>query len=136
MIEMWIIVLQCSMCYNVGVREGKNMATKKEIVNEENFEELLLKSANEALDYTRGKIQLKSHSTTKISGPPNYSKSKIKKIRASLGLSQAVFASIFGVTTSAVQHWEQGLRVMPAPACRLLDLIEKDSKTVFELISA
>ncbi len=40
-----------------------------------------------------------------------------------------------GVTTSAVQHWEQGLRAMPAPACRLLDLIEKDPHTVFSLIS-
>jgi DNA-binding transcriptional regulator YiaG len=91
------------------------MATKKEIVNEDNFEELLLKSANEALEYTRGEKQLRTHFTTKIAQPPTYSKSKIKKIRLGLGLSQAIFASIFGVTTSAVQHWEQGLRAMPAP---------------------
>ena len=37
---------------------------------------------------------------------------------------------------SAVQHWEQGLRTMPAPACRLLNLIEKDPDTIFELIAA
>ena len=111
------------------------MATKKEIVNEDNFEELLLKSANEALEYTRGERQLKSHFATKISEPPAYSKAKIKKIRAGLGLSQAVFASIFGVTVSAVQHWEQGLRTMPAPACRLLNMIEKDPETVMALIS-
>ena len=111
------------------------MATKKEIVNEDNFEELLLKSANEILEHVRGERQLKSHFATKIAEPPMYSKAKIKKIRASLGLSQAVFASIFGVTTSAVQHWEQGLRVMPAPACRLLSMIEKDPETVFDPIS-
>ncbi len=111
------------------------MATKKEIVNEDNFEDLLIKSANEALQYTRGEKQLRTHFTPKIAEPPTYSKSKIKKIRSGLGISQAIFASIFGVTTSAVQHWEQGLRAMPAPACRLLDLIEKDPETVFNLIS-
>ncbi len=111
------------------------MATKKEIVNEGNFEELLLKSANEALEYVRGKRELRTHTASLIKEPPKYSKKKIKKIRADLGLSQSVFASIFGVTTSAVQHWEQGLRAMTAPACRLLDLIEKDPDTVFGLIS-
>ena len=110
------------------------MATKKEIVNDENFEELLLKSAHEALEYTRGERVLTTHLSSKISGPPKYSKAKIKKIRAGLGLSQTVFASIFGVTASAVQHWEQGLRTMPAPACRILDLIEKDPETVFSLM--
>lgn len=111
------------------------MGTKKEIVSKENFEELLLKSASEALEYIRGERELKAHFASKISAPPVYSKTKIKKIRSGLGLSQSVFASIFGVTTSAVQHWEQGLRAMPAPACRLLDLIEKDPDTVFNLIT-
>ncbi|GAB4419376.1 MAG: hypothetical protein OHK0056_29440 [Bacteriovoracaceae bacterium] len=111
------------------------MAAKKEIVTEENFEELLLKSANEALEHTRGERELKTHLASKIGEPPAYSKSKIKKIRGMLGLSQSVFASIFGVSASAVQHWEQGLRAMPAPACRLLNLIEKDPDTVFSLMS-
>jgi putative transcriptional regulator len=111
------------------------MATKKEIVNEDNFEELLLKSANEALEYVRGERGLRTHFAKYIKGPPTYSKSKIKKIRAELKLSQSAFASIFGVTASAVQHWEQGLRAMPAAACRLLDLIEKDPDTIFDLIT-
>ena len=59
------------------------MAAKKETVNEDNFEKLLLKSAKEALEYTRGERHLKTHSATKFSLPPTYSKSKIKKIRAS-----------------------------------------------------
>ncbi len=111
------------------------MATKKEIVTKDNFEELLLKSATESLEYVREEKELKTHFATKIAEPSTYSKSKIKKIRASLGLSQTVFASIFGVTASAVQHWEQGLRSVPAPACRLLNMIEKDPQTVFNLIS-
>lgn len=111
------------------------MATKKEIVNKDNFEELLLKSANEALEHNRGHRKLKSYSSTKIEHPPAYTKAKIKKIRANLGLSQAVFASIFGVSLSAVQHWEQGLRTIPAPACRILNMIVKDPQAVLDLIS-
>lgn len=111
------------------------MGAKKEIINKENFAVLLLKSASEALEYTRGKIKLRSHLAIKISEPKIYPKTKIKKIRSGLGLSQSVFATIFGVTTSIVQHWEQGLRAMPAPACRLLELIEKDHETILSLIS-
>lgn len=111
------------------------MAAKKEIVNKDNFGDLLLKSANEALQHVRGEKILASHFATKIKEPPTYSKAKIKRIRAALGISQSVFASIFGVTVSAVQHWEQGLRSMPAPACRLLSMIEKDPTTALILIS-
>jgi putative transcriptional regulator len=112
------------------------MATKKEIVNEDNFEELLLKSANEALEYIRGERELRTHFATYIKEPDQYSKTKIKKIRSKLGLSQVEFARIFGVTSSAVKHWEQGVRSMPKPACRLLNLIEKDPDTVFDLITS
>ena len=111
------------------------MATKKEIVNKRNFEEILLKSAHEAQEYIHGKRDLTNKFVTKIAQPLPYTKTKIKKIRMGLGLSQTVFASIFGVTVSAVQHWEQGLRSMPAPACRLLNMIEKDPQTTFCLIS-
>lgn len=79
-----------------------------------------LKSANEALEYVRGERELRTHKVTYIKEPTEYSKSKIKKIRSQLGLSQTEFARIFRVTTSAVQHWKQGLSAMPAPACRLL----------------
>lgn len=110
------------------------MATKKELVTDENFEELLLKSVDEVSEYIKGEKRLRTHKATYIKGPEQYSKTKIKKIRSKLGLSQAEFSRIFGVTTSAVQHWEQGIRSMPSPACRLLNLIEKDSDTIFDLI--
>ena len=110
------------------------MRKKKEIVNKENFEELLLASAQEALDYSEGKRELRSHFSSLIKEPSKYSKGKIKKARARLGMSQAVFAMVFGVSLSAVQHWEQGLRAMPSSARRLLDLIEKDPETILDLM--
>ena len=110
------------------------MATKKEKVTSKNFEELLLKSASEAVDHSKGKISLNSRQSSLISEPPKYSKNKIKKIRTELGVSQAVFAKIFGESTSAIQHWEQGTRNMSKSASRLLALIEKDAETIFSLI--
>lgn len=50
------------------------MGTKKEIVTKENFEDQLLKSVNEALEYTRGKRDLRTHSATYFRMPPKFSK--------------------------------------------------------------
>lgn len=108
------------------------MATKK--VTKDNFEELILKSASEAVAYTKEELTLTEKLAALIEEPPTFSKTKIKKFRTKLGVSQSVFASIFGESTSAVQHWEQGRRNMSKSARRLLDLIEKDPETVFELI--
>lgn len=112
------------------------MATKKrEKVTKSNFEELLLKSATQAVEYTRGERELKTHFATKIEEPPKYSKTKIKRIRKDLGISQSIFGTIFGVGPSAVQHWEQGIRNMPSPARRLLNMLEKDSEKTLSLIT-
>jgi putative transcriptional regulator len=112
------------------------MASKKDKVTKDNFEELLLKSASQAVEFTRGELDLTTRISTLIDAPPEYSKTRIKKIRSNLGLSQAVFAKIFGESLSAIQHWEQGQRNMSKPARRLLDLIEKDPETVFNLITS
>ncbi len=112
------------------------MATKKEIVTKENFEELFLKSASQATEYTRNEQDFTTRFASLIEEPPEYSKNKIKKIREKLGVSQAIFAKIFGESLSAVQHWEQGLRNMSKSARRLLNIIEKDPETVLDLITS
>jgi putative transcriptional regulator len=111
------------------------MDTKKEKVTKENFEDLLLKSVSEASEYVSGERSLTERWVSLIEEPPIYSKSKIKKIRSEIGISQSAFAKIFGESTSAVQHWEQGKRNMSKSASRLLNLIEKDHETVFSLIT-
>ncbi|MCK5883842.1 MAG: type II toxin-antitoxin system MqsA family antitoxin [Bacteriovoracaceae bacterium] len=112
------------------------MAAKKEKVTKDNFEDLLLKSASEAVAYTKEETTLAERYVSLIEEPPEFSKTRIKKVRSKLGVSQAIFAKIFGESLSAIQHWEQGRRNMPKPARRLLDLIEKDPETVFELITS
>jgi putative transcriptional regulator len=61
--------------------------------------------------------------TIEIAEPSNYDARKIKKVRADLNVSQAVFARLVGVSDVLVRSWERGAR-QPAPiACRLLDQI-------------
>lgn len=61
--------------------KGPLLGTKKEKVTDENFEESLLKSVNEAIEYTHGERVLRTHIAAYFRMPPRYSKTKIKKIR-------------------------------------------------------
>jgi putative transcriptional regulator len=61
--------------------------------------------------------------TIEVEEPSNYDARKVKKVRAGLNVSQAVFARLVGVSDVLVRSWERGVR-RPAPiACRLLDQI-------------
>ncbi len=54
----------------------------------------------------------------------------VKAIRARLGLSQAAFASRFGVNLRTMQDWEQGRRRPEGPARLLLAVIERDPDVI------
>jgi DNA-binding transcriptional regulator YiaG len=61
--------------------------------------------------------------TINIPEPGKYSPAAVKKLRAELGMSQAVFAELLGVSRVWVQGWERGVR-QPSPlARRLMDTI-------------
>lgn len=59
--------------------------------------------------------------------PRPFDADTVRRLRLSLGASQAVFARILGVTANTVQSWEQGLRVPSPMACRFLEEIERNS---------
>lgn len=61
-----------------------------------------------------------------VPGPPLLAPEDVKRIRSKLGVSQAVFAEMVGVSTVLVQSWEQGQRSPSAMARRLLRWIEAD----------
>ncbi|HSZ55224.1 MAG TPA: hypothetical protein VK797_06155 [Tepidisphaeraceae bacterium] len=64
--------------------------------------------------------------TVEIPGPSTYGPKEVKKLRQSLGVSQAIFSQLLAVSPELVAHWEYGIR-RPAPlACRLLDKIRED----------
>ena len=55
---------------------------------------------------------------------PSYSPTDIRRIRASTGMSQPVFARLLGVGKSAVAQWEQGEKKPGGPALRLLETFD------------
>jgi DNA-binding transcriptional regulator YiaG len=64
--------------------------------------------------------------TVSIPGPGKYSPAAVRKLRTSLGMSQAVFAELIGVSGILVQSWERGVRDPSPLARRLLDTIKRD----------
>ena len=59
--------------------------------------------------------------------PRPFDADAVRRVRLSLGASQAVFAQIMGVTANTVQSWEQSVRVPSPMACRFLEEIERNS---------
>jgi putative transcriptional regulator len=62
--------------------------------------------------------------TVSIPEPGKYSPAAVKKLRGKLGMSQAAFAELLGVSRVWVQGWERGVRHPSPLARRLLDTIE------------
>ena len=60
-----------------------------------------------------------------IADVPDYSPEKIVSLRKKLSLSQAALASIFNISTSTVQKWEQGIKKPTGASKKLLDIIER-----------
>ena len=54
-----------------------------------------------------------------------YTPQKIVSIRKKLKLSQAALASIFNISTSTVQKWEQGNKRPTGASKKLLDIVER-----------
>jgi len=54
-----------------------------------------------------------------------YSPEKIISLRKKFKLSQAALASIFNISTSTVQKWEQGNKKPTGASKKLLDIMER-----------
>ncbi len=63
-----------------------------------------------------------------VEEPGEYDAAKVCRTRARLGVSQAVFARIVGVSTILVQSWECQKRTPNPLARRVLDEINRDPK--------
>jgi putative transcriptional regulator len=60
----------------------------------------------------------------------------VRRIREQLGISQAEFASRFGLSVRTIQQWEQGRAVPDQPARVLLKVIEHAPTTVTRALRA
>ena len=80
----------------------------------------LLGSAHEALEHAQGKRSLR---TTTLPLPPKPLNGRaVKRLRATLHASQAVFARYLNVSTKLVQAWEANRRNPEGPALVLLHI--------------
>ena len=56
---------------------------------------------------------------------PDIAPEKIKSLRESANLSQAVFAAVINASVSTVQKWEIGDKKPSGPSLKLLNLIQR-----------
>jgi putative transcriptional regulator len=96
-------------------------------MKDETFTELLA-SANEALDHAQGKRNLR---TTTLPLPPQPLNGRaVKRVRAALHASQAVFARYLNVSTKLVQAWEANRRRPDGPALVLLHIAARQPQVI------
>jgi putative transcriptional regulator len=88
----------------------------------------LLTSANEALEHAQSKRNLR---TTTLPLPPKALNGRaVKRVRASLHASQAVFARYLNVSTKLVQAWEADRRTPEGPALVLLHIAARQPDVI------
>ena len=102
----------------------KAVAGRKKYMKDSDFERLM-GNLDAALQHARGKRRDLRTTQLRIMGPPKpMSKTKIARLRKSLGCSQVMFANALNVSKRTVQSWEQGLRAPSDAALRLLEVIQ------------
>jgi putative transcriptional regulator len=86
----------------------------------------LIEAMQELLDYSEGKIELR---TSRLNISPvreTISADEIKDIRKTMGMSQSVFAIVMGVSKKTVESWEAGRYNPDGAARRLISILQKD----------
>lgn len=58
----------------------------------------------------------------------------VKKLRQKVGMTQAEFAAVFGISLGTLRHWERGDRTPRGPALVLLNLVSKDPQTILRVL--
>ncbi len=79
----------------------------------------------EALEYQKGKVTLRTTSVELPEPPAQYTAKDIKRIRAREQYSQGVFAMVLNVSPKTIQAWESGERSPSHAALRLLEIVDK-----------
>lgn len=92
----------------------------------ETLGDLLVQSLTEIRDGLRGKPAKLTVKTVEVTDPPTFSAAAVHKLRDRLGLSQAIFAKLLGVSRKLVEAWEAGTRTPSPMARRLLDAISRN----------
>lgn len=84
------------------------------------------KGLEEAVEYSKGDLP-----TAKTFIPKQID---VKDVRHKANMTQESFAAAFGISLGTLRHWERGDRQPRGPALVLLNIINKDPKTVLNLL--
>lgn len=111
-------------------------------VTPENFGELLIESARQAVAIARRdapelRKRIRKQGSVVVFPPPHaYTPEQIHALRIRLGLKQRQFADVLFVSDKTVKAWEQGINRPSGPALRLLQIIEQHPEVLAERLRA
>jgi len=90
----------------------------------------IVASLREALEVERAGVPIESRFTVRTidipQDPESYDAAAVRATRHRIGVSQALFAHLLGVSAMLVRAWEQNQRTPAAWARRLLDEMNRD----------
>ena len=105
------------------------------------FGEELIRAAREAAAIARGELKPArawriplTARRAKIAEPPRYGAARIRRLRSTMGLSQAVFADALNVSRETVRAWEQGKREPGGATLRLLEVAERHPEVILDAV--
>jgi putative transcriptional regulator len=101
----------------------KAVARKRQTVGES-----IIRGLNEAIAWTRGE------STNVRVTLVHIPEVDVRKVRTKMGLSQAEFATKFGLPPATLRNWEQGRSRPDAPTRVLLAVIAKHPEAVEDVL--
>ncbi|HEY4001945.1 MAG TPA: helix-turn-helix domain-containing protein [Candidatus Xenobia bacterium] len=112
---------------------NKASAAKPVAATEPGLFDIVKEGLEHTIAYARGEKPLRVTHVV-VNPPPEYSPAKVRAVRRKLNVSQAAFASILGVSVATVHSWEQGRQAPSRQACRMLQMVEKMSQRVLDLV--
>ena len=94
--------------------------------------DILSSALDEAIENAKAKKKFLKEETVTIEIEPlvQYTAEDIKNIRSRTGLTQALFAQWFGVSTRTVEAWESGRNKPSGPSSRLLGLLKSNRLSI------
>ena len=88
--------------------------------------EELIEAMQEFIDYSEGKLDLRTSHFPVSPVCDTISPAAIKAVREKLKMSQSVFALVIGVSKKTVESWESGRYKPDGAARRLITIMQKD----------
>ncbi len=92
----------------------------------------IIAGLNEAVEDAKSKERKLPRKVVTVVPVKEFKAEEVKRIRATTGLSQKLFAGYMGVSGKTVEAWEAGTNTPSGAASRILSMMEMDEKLTLE----